>query len=229
VGDVEVVHLADDDDVVAGFVFGLDRAVEVAEDVVDHRCAGRCLLPPDAGELVAAAHGEEPAQLLLLLAEEVHAEVSGRLDVGPRRRRVRGAERHEGGVERDRRERVGGQPVRLAFVHSGDDAYARRVVAEDSAEVGRFDGGRSGHLVGRFGAEGIFDLRFGHGRRLSGQGRSNEIVVPSEALITSPTPASAPLARARSSRVSSLSSPWAGSWWKSASRRAPASLATSTA
>src|SRR5947209_10269544 len=229
VSDVEVVHTTDDDHVITGFVLGLDRAVEKPEYVVDHGRPRGGLLPPDAAELVGPAHGEQPAQLLLLLAEKVHAEMAGGADVRPGCRGIGGAERHQRWVERHRRERVGGQPIGLSVVLGGDDADTRGVVAEHTAEVGRFDGGRGGRLVCGLGAEGVFDLRFGHGRTLSRQPRSKEIVVPSLALRTSPTPASSPLPRARSRRVSSLSSPWAGSWWNSASRRAPASLATRTA
>src|SRR5436305_10874936 len=64
VGDVEVVDSADDDDVVAGLVLGFDLAVEEPEDVVDDRRAGCRLLVADLGELVGAAHREQPAQLL---------------------------------------------------------------------------------------------------------------------------------------------------------------------
>src|SRR5205807_3049562 len=68
VGHVEVVHPTHDDDVVTGFVRGFDDTVEEPEDVVDHRCPRRCLLVADLRELVGAAHGEQPAKLLLVLA-----------------------------------------------------------------------------------------------------------------------------------------------------------------
>src|SRR5439155_14264766 len=82
--ETEVVHATDDDDVVAGVVLGVDGAVDPGQRAVEHRGLVDRRRPADAVELVGALGRHHPAELLLVLAEDVHAEPAGPLDARPR-------------------------------------------------------------------------------------------------------------------------------------------------
>src|SRR5258706_2908701 len=153
--EAERVDASHDDDVVAGAVLGVDDAVDPGQPTTQHRRAVARRLPVDAGELVGALGRHQPAELLLVLGEDVDAELAGRLDPRPRTARVRGAERDERRVERDRRERVGGQPDRLVAVgiDRGDDGDAGGEVAEHRP-VQRGVDRRCGDVRGGLGTEG---------------------------------------------------------------------------
>src|SRR3954465_2496240 len=74
VGRAEVEHAADDDDVVAAAVPGPELAVGVGDRVVEHRRPAHAEVPVGLPEPVGALRREEPGQLLLVLAQDVHRE-----------------------------------------------------------------------------------------------------------------------------------------------------------
>src|SRR5262249_14198808 len=79
--DPELLHVADDDEVVAAVVLVPDRAVDVRQRVVqDRRPTGRAS-PADAAEPVGALRREHPADVLLVLVEDVHREFARGLDL----------------------------------------------------------------------------------------------------------------------------------------------------
>src|ERR671916_263524 len=91
----QIEAAADHDPVVAGLVHRLDAAVDPGQHVVQHRRTGAGRRPPaDPGELVVALGGEDPGLLLLVVRQDVHAVVPGRLDRRVARRRLAGEERH---------------------------------------------------------------------------------------------------------------------------------------
>src|SRR6266851_311197 len=208
----QVEDPAHDEEVVAGVVHGLDAGLDPAQHLVQDGGPGPAPPPTHPRELVLALGGEHAADVLLSVAQDVDAEVLRLLDPGPRRGRAGGREPHQGRVHRQRHERLAGEPDRAVLVDRGDDRDAGGEMPEDLAEVGLLEGGRAGpgDVVG---VDGSHTLR----------------CRPSAAASTSSKPAMAPRQRAPSSRPSMRSSSWAGSWWKRARRRAPASLATSTA
>src|SRR5277367_1635547 len=78
-------HVAGDQLVIAAVEDVAQPAFDHGERVVDDRRARDALRPADALELVAARDGEGAAERLLVLAEDVHAEVAGLGDAGPAR------------------------------------------------------------------------------------------------------------------------------------------------
>ena len=71
-GEPELVHPTDDDDVVAGVVLALDRAVQVRVHVVEDRAA-LARVPVDLTEPVRTLGREQPRDVLLVLVEHVDA------------------------------------------------------------------------------------------------------------------------------------------------------------
>ena len=69
-----------------------------------------------------------------------HEHAARGLDAGPRRRGPLGTEQHQGGVERQGLERLGGEPDRLAAVDTGDDGDAGGEVAHHLFEAGDLEG-----------------------------------------------------------------------------------------
>src|SRR5436190_24025120 len=89
----EVEDAGDGDDVVAPVDLLFDASLDPTEGAVeDGGSGGRAGRPAHAAVLVGAAGGEAAAHRLLVLGEDVHAELLGRLDAGPRRRRLLGRE-----------------------------------------------------------------------------------------------------------------------------------------
>src|SRR3984885_15893935 len=75
--------VAGDQLVVAAVEDVAQPAFHDGQRVVDHGRARNAVRPADALELVTTRHGEGAAQRLLVLAEDVHAEVAGLDDAGP--------------------------------------------------------------------------------------------------------------------------------------------------
>ena len=144
--------------------------VDPGQDAVDQRRTGLGRLPSDGGELVVTAGGEHPAHVLLVGAEDVHAERSAGLHAGPRVRRLADAESDQGGLDRQREERPDGQADGIVAVQAGDDRDPRGEVAEHLSVVGLVDraGLVAGHGLGPY--RTVFRLQddgepFGSGER----------------------------------------------------------------
>src|SRR5215217_3533183 len=133
-GDPQLVDLAYDDPVVAGGVFGHDLALEGGEGIGQERCAVGSGLPVEAGEAVRAGGCGADREWLVLSSQHVHAETPSPPHAGPGERATRGAERHQGRFERDRRERVDDQSGGLAVWRRCDEGDAGGEPAECVAE-----------------------------------------------------------------------------------------------
>ena len=120
-------------------VLGVDDAVDVGDRVLEDRRPRLARVPSDAGEAVAAPGSEAPADLFLVLAQDVDGEVPAVPDRRPGRRRVRHAHEHERRVERHGRERVRRHPGRTTQPVAGDNGHTRGEVPEDRAETGAVD------------------------------------------------------------------------------------------
>ena len=140
-GRPSVEHVTDHDEVVAAVVLRSrcrSRSRPARRARIGSRArAGRHPMPR---ELVVALAGEQAADVLLVLGEDVDAEAPGRLDLRPGRRRLRRAEeRPAAGRATRERERVHRQADRLAVVHRRDHRDAGGEVAEHLAEPGRVE------------------------------------------------------------------------------------------
>src|SRR5699024_3183580 len=91
--------------------------------------------PVDSGELVLPAAPESRGDRLLLLGEDVDAELAGALDPLPRARRLHGAEEHERRLERQRGEGLTGEAHGRALVHRGDHGDAGAELAQRVAQL----------------------------------------------------------------------------------------------
>src|SRR6185437_10412490 len=246
VTDPEVEHPAGHQLVVAGVVDDAQLALHPGQRTVEEGGAGRPEVPGDPGELVATGHGEVPAQGLLVVREDVDGERTGLGDAGPAGRRLGRGQGHQRRVQRQGRERLAGEPHRRPVLHGGDHGDPGGEVAEDLPETGLVERGGpdllqvvvSGHWLGR-----------GHSMLLPRwrqpwspadmlaesavgpevQDRPRPTVMPSAATDTSSRRLASASRRARPRRRSTSWSAWAGSWWNSSSRFAPASAATRTA
>jgi hypothetical protein len=69
---------------VAGFMLCVDGALDPSDSVVK-RWAGRTVMPRNSIEAIRSDLGEFPAKVLVVPCHDVYAEVSCRLDEGPRR------------------------------------------------------------------------------------------------------------------------------------------------
>ena len=141
---------------VAGFVLGVDHAVDVGDRLVEDGRAGLAVAPADTLEPVAGPGAEAPAGLLLVLAQDVDGEVPAVADRRPGGRRLGHAHQDQRWVERHRREGVGRHPRRAVGAVAGDDRHAGGEVPQDSAEAGAVDaivegergfGGQAGRFV----------------------------------------------------------------------------------
>src|SRR5919109_2876213 len=147
VADLELVDPPDHDVVVTGLVDRVDLAVDPRQDVVDHRGPGRRRRPPaDGGELVVALAGEDPADVLLLVRQHVHAVVADLGDLRVARRVLPRAERHERRIERYREERPDGETHRSRVGDRGDHGDPRREVPQYLPEPGAIDGRLDGFV-----------------------------------------------------------------------------------
>ena len=143
--DVQVVDAPDDDPVVAGGVLGDDLALEGGEGVGEQRYAAvaRAAQSRPANRS-APARGRASCEVLVLPSQHVDAEAPRPPHARPGERAARRAERDQGRLERDGRERVDDQPGGLAVRRRGDEGDAGREPAERVAErarVGRRRGG----------------------------------------------------------------------------------------
>ena len=127
---------AGDQVVVAGLVHRLDGALHPGQRAVQDRTRGRGR-PRHPGELVRPRGPEPPGQLLLPVREHVGAEVPGPLDHRPGGRAAAGAEQHQRRCQRQRGERLAGEPGRAFRAGRRDDRDAGAEVAEDLPELGR--------------------------------------------------------------------------------------------
>ena len=118
---------------VAGLVDRLDGALHPGQRAVQDRTRRRGG-PCHPGELVRSRAPEPPGQLLLPVREHVGAEVPGPLDHRPAGRGTAGAEQHQRRFQRQRGERLAGEPGHRG-PGRGDNRDAGAEVAEDLPEL----------------------------------------------------------------------------------------------
>src|SRR6266404_1724123 len=87
------------DDVIAGVVLRDRLAVDERERGLENRRTAATVRVRHVRKAVGAFFGEEPADLLAVLGEDVRGPLSTRLDARPRRRRLRRAEQDQLRVE----------------------------------------------------------------------------------------------------------------------------------
>ena len=149
-------------------------------------------VPVHSLELVPSGDGESPAQVLLVVAQNVHTELPGPGDPRPAGRGAGRSHGDERGVDGQRDEALTGEPHRLSVLHAGDDGHSAGEPAhgvleradveghgQSAAQVHRRTLGGGGHLEGgRCGGQrpGLLehpvDLVVGVGRVVVEQGQS---------------------------------------------------------
>src|SRR5262249_1504516 len=128
-----------------------------------------------AVELVVDVAGEAPAQVGLMLGEDVDAEDAGLLDLGPARRVAAWEEPDQGWLERHRRERADRESLGVAVPCGGDDGDTCRKVPEDVTKAARVEVGHRLQVRGRpflsaFGADSAQRAPIGEESALRGGG-----------------------------------------------------------
>ena len=118
-------------------MLGDDLTLEGGEGVREQRYAAASELPVEAGESVRAGRGRAYREPLVLPPQHVYAEAPRPPHARPRERAAGRAERHQGRLERDGRERVHDQPGGLAVRRRRDEGDAGREPAECVAERAR--------------------------------------------------------------------------------------------
>ena len=210
------------------------------------RCApGR---QPTPANLSPPGDGEVPAERLLVLGQDVDAERPGGGDAGPARGALPRGQGHQRRVERQRRERLAGEADGLAVLHGGDDRDPGGEMAEHLAEARRRRTSPRRLAARSSPSPTLEPVPLSHA--IASPRRPRALVsCPSSSARSWPevrggrgrssilpwrpsTPSRRPASRSpgpRPSRRSMSSSVCRGSWWNSASCRAPASAATWTA
>src|ERR1700730_8061685 len=104
-------------------VDGLERALEIGKTSVDDGIALRAPLPRGGAELVTSGYGELTAEVLMVVPQDVDAELPRVTDTGPGGARHRGAQENERRGERQRCKGLDGHPDRSVALTAGDDHY----------------------------------------------------------------------------------------------------------
>src|SRR3984893_5373469 len=104
-------------------VDGLERALDIGKTSVDDGIALRAPLPRAGTELVSSGYRELTAEVLMVVPQDVDAELPRIADTGPGGTRHRGAEENERRVERQRCKRLDRHPDRSVALTAGDDHH----------------------------------------------------------------------------------------------------------
>ncbi len=138
---LEPLDPADQDQVIARLMHRFATALETRGDIGQQRSAAVPWPPPDAGEFLSPGPGESVRDVDLLGGQHIDGEVTcceeDRQALGGASNRPE----NQRGVERDRRERVGGQAASTALRARSDDRHAGCEMAERAPERPRVGGG----------------------------------------------------------------------------------------
>ena len=97
--DARAPHPAHDELVVTGVMHQLEIAFHPRQGAVEQRSPVGCRSPAHPDEFVATRDGEVPAERLLVLGQDVHAERPGGSDAGPARGALPRSQGHQRWVE----------------------------------------------------------------------------------------------------------------------------------
>lgn len=130
----------DNDDVVAGVVFGMDRAVQPGQGAVEDGVAPSGRVPGDAGPFVGAPAGELAGDSALTCREDVDGEGAGIADAGVGGAGLHDTEGDEWRIDGDAVERLAGEADWALGVVAGDDGDSGGVVTDGVAELSFVEG-----------------------------------------------------------------------------------------
>ena len=166
---------AEKNDVVAAIIPVGGAALEIGDAAGKNRRIAKARRPFDPGEFVFRGFREFVGERLLRCAEHIDREMAGVLEDAQALRKHPKAPQHQRRIQRNRGERIAGQPIGLPVGrHRRDDGDAGGVGAERVAKIprvdrrivaGEFTGGiRIDRMLGRVGHALPQSVRFSDGR-----------------------------------------------------------------